>query len=62
MNAYVCSVCGYLYDIETAERNVENNPISFEELDDSWRCPVCDVEQDLFKPFDSSRVPDVPVE
>jgi len=62
MNAYVCSVCGYLYDNETAEKNIENNPIPFEELDDTWMCPVCDVEQGFFKPFDSHRMPDVPTD
>jgi len=62
MKAYVCSVCGYLYDDETAEKNVENNPIAFEDLDDTWTCPVCGVAPDLFKPFEGERPPDVPVQ
>jgi len=62
MNAYVCSVCGYLYDEETAEKNIENTAIPFEELDDTWTCPVCGVEQSLFKRFDSNRMPDVPTD
>jgi len=62
MNAYVCSVCGYLYDEETAERSIENNLIAFEDLDDMWTCPVCGVAQDLFKPFDSHRIPDLPTD
>jgi rubredoxin-NAD+ reductase len=61
MKAYMCSVCGYLYDDETAEKNLEGNPIPFEELDDTWECPVCGVKPMLFVPFDSDRTPDVPV-
>jgi len=62
MNAYVCSVCGYLYDEETAEKNIENKSIPFEELDDTWMCPICGVAQDLFKRCESGRTSDVPTE
>ena len=33
MRAFICSVCGYLYDNETATKDREGNPIPFEELD-----------------------------
>ena len=62
MQAYYCTVCGYLYDDETADKNVEGNPVIFEELDSEWRCPVCDVQAALFQPLDSNRTPDVPAE
>jgi len=58
--AYVCTVCGYLYDDETAEKTLEGKLIPFEELDADWSCPVCGVQEDLFLPFDSNRPPDIP--
>jgi len=58
MQAYVCQVCGYLYDDETADKNIENQPIPFEELDIDWTCPVCDVRAEMFLPFVSTRPPD----
>lgn len=60
MKAYICSVCGYLYDEESAEKTVENKPLSFEELPEDWTCPDCGVAQDLFKETQSDRTPDVP--
>jgi rubredoxin len=60
MKAYICKVCGYLYDEESAEKNVENQPTPFEELDTDWICPGCGVSQTLFEETYSSRPPDVP--
>jgi rubredoxin len=58
MKAYMCSVCGFLYDDETAEKNLEGNGIPFEELSDDWVCPNCGVKQGLFLPTDSDRTED----
>jgi len=58
MNAYICSVCGFLYDIESAEKDIENNPIPFEELDRDWICPICGANQDIFVQTVSNRPPD----
>jgi rubredoxin len=60
MQAFVCHVCGYLYDDETADKNVEGVGIPFPELDPEWTCPVCGVGADMFLPFDSNRPPDLP--
>lgn len=57
---YICNVCGYLYDIETAEKTKENTLIPFEELPEDWVCPDCGVKPDLFSKTDSDRVPDFP--
>ena len=38
MKKYVCSVCGYVYD----------GDVPFEELSDSYTCPVCGVSKDMF--------------
>ncbi len=59
MKAYVCTVCGYLYDDQTADKNLERNPIPFEALDDEWICPNCGSKPDLFLPTDSDRTPDI---
>jgi len=59
MEAYMCSVCGYLYDDETAEKNQEGQPVPFKELEDEWVCPNCGVHKDFFMPTNSDRTPDV---
>jgi len=59
MQSFLCTVCGYLYDIQSAERDVEGNVIAFENLDPDWVCPVCGVRLDLFNPVESDRVPDI---
>ncbi|MFH1253869.1 MAG: rubredoxin [bacterium] len=61
MKAYICKVCGYLYDEESAEKGIENKIIPFENLDTEWVCPACGANQELFEETDSNRPPDVPV-
>lgn len=39
---YICTVCGEIYD-EEAEG------VKFEDLPDTWVCPVCGVTKDMFK-------------
>lgn len=60
MKAYICTVCGYLYDEESAKKNVEGVSIPFEDLEDDWICPICGVDQDLFVTTDSDRTQDLP--
>ena len=61
MKAYMCSICGFLYDDQTAEVNLEGKPLRFEELNDEWVCPNCGAKPDLFKPTESDRTPNIPV-
>lgn len=61
MQAYLCTVCGYLYEEESADRDVEGNLINFENLDYDWTCPICSVRRDLFKPVETEHIPDIPV-
>ncbi len=42
MKKYKCTVCGYVYDDEKEE-------IKFEDLPDTWVCPLCGVGKDLFE-------------
>lgn len=42
MNKYVCTVCGEIYD-------EEKEGVKFEDLPDTWVCPVCGVPKSLFK-------------
>ena len=48
---YVCTVCGYVYD--DAEQDVP-----FEELPDSWNCPLCGAPKALFKKVEEDSSPE----
>lgn len=46
---YVCTVCGYVYDPEKGDPDAgiaAGTP--FEELDESFVCPLCGVGKELF--------------
>ncbi|MBR1775785.1 rubredoxin [bacterium] len=49
MQKYVCSVCGYVYDPAVGD---SDNGIAagtaFEDLPESWTCPLCSVGKDMF--------------
>jgi rubredoxin len=46
---YVCSVCGYVYDPAKGDPNNNIPPgTKFEDLPDSWVCPVCGASKDQF--------------
>ena len=46
---YRCVVCGYIYDTEKGdpERGIEPGT-NFEDIPDSWLCPVCGVGKNMF--------------
>lgn len=47
---YECSVCGYIYDPALGDPENGIKPgTPFEELPDSWTCPVCGAGKDQFK-------------
>lgn len=51
MKKYVCEVCGWIYD--PAEGVPENGiaaGIDFENLPDSFVCPVCEAPKSEFSP------------
>ena len=39
---YICQICGYIYDDE-----IEGIP--FEDLPDSWTCPMCKAPKSMFE-------------
>ncbi|MCI6169841.1 MAG: rubredoxin [Sodaliphilus pleomorphus] len=49
MKKYICDVCGYVYDPAVGD---PDNDIpagtAFEDLPDSWLCPLCGVGKDEF--------------
>jgi len=44
---YECSVCGYVYDEEGADR-------PWNELADDWECPICGADRNQFNAVDAS--------
>ncbi len=47
---YVCSVCGYVYDPEKGDpENAVAPGTKFEDLPDSWTCPVCGADKSKFE-------------
>ncbi len=44
-----CKVCGYIYDSEFGDpaQGIEQGT-TFDELPQSWRCPICGVSKDDF--------------
>jgi len=46
---YECSVCGYIYDPEIGDPDGNIKPgTAFEDIPDSWVCPVCGASKDKF--------------
>jgi flavin reductase (DIM6/NTAB) family NADH-FMN oxidoreductase RutF/rubredoxin len=44
-----CGVCGYIYKPEKGDG--ANPPMSFEDLPEDWKCPVCGEPKSVFKPL-----------
>jgi rubredoxin len=51
MKKYVCSICGYVYDPAAGDSSSGvAADTAFENIPDTWVCPVCGVEKNLFDP------------
>jgi rubredoxin/flavin reductase (DIM6/NTAB) family NADH-FMN oxidoreductase RutF len=47
---YKCNVCGYIYDPEKGDPDGGIKPgTPFENIPDSWACPVCGATKDMFE-------------
>lgn len=50
MNTYVCMICGHTYDPSAGEPSQGILAgTAFEQLADSWECPVCSAAKKLFQ-------------
>jgi rubredoxin len=50
MKKFTCQVCGYVYDPAEGDPDAGVAPgTAFENLPDSWVCPVCGAGQDMFE-------------
>jgi len=51
MKKYTCVVCGYVYNpsVGDPDAGIEQGT-SFEDLPESWECPLCGVGKDDFEP------------
>ena len=50
MQKYLCTVCGYVYDPEVGDADNGIQPgTKFEDIPDTWVCPLCSVGKDMFE-------------
>ncbi len=50
MDKYVCTICGYIYDPAQGDpASGIKAGTSFEDLPDSWACPVCGASKGAFE-------------
>lgn len=50
MDRWRCSVCGYVYIPEIGDPDSGIGPgVMFEELPETWGCPDCGTEKELFE-------------
>lgn len=53
MSKYTCNVCGYVYNPELGDPDNGIAPgTAFEDLPDSWTCPICGADKSQFSPAD----------
>lgn len=50
---YICTQCGYIYDPELGDELGGVAPgTTFEDLPETWVCPMCYALRDAFDPLD----------
>jgi rubredoxin len=50
MDKYICTICNYVYDPELGDPENNIDPgTPFENLPDSWVCPICAAEKSFFE-------------
>lgn len=51
MQKWICTICQYIYDPAEGDPDNGVDPgTPFEELPDSWVCPLCGAGKDMFEP------------
>lgn len=49
-NKYICTLCGYIYDLEAGDPDAGVEPgTPFENVPDDWVCPVCGAAKEEFE-------------
>ena len=50
MKHYVCTVCGYVYEVENGDPdNGVASGTEWENVPEDWVCPLCGVGKNLFE-------------
>ncbi len=50
---YICSSCGFIYDPDEGDPDGGIPPgTAFDEIPDTWFCPVCGARKADFEPYD----------
>jgi rubredoxin len=53
MKKYLCTPCGWIYDPEKGDPDSGIEPgTAFEDIPDSWYCPICGASKDQFEPVE----------
>ena len=57
MKKYICTVCDWVYDPEIGDPDNGIAPgTAFEDIPDSWVCPVCGVGKEDFEPLPEEEI------
>lgn len=51
MQKMKCTICGHIYDPETGDTDAPKGT-AFEDLPDTWECPICFAKKSMFTPID----------
>ena len=52
---YICALCGYVYKSEVGDPdNGVAQGTDFEDIDESWSCPLCGASKEDFEEADSN--------
>ncbi len=52
LKEYVCQQCGYIYDPKKGDKKNKIPPgVAFEELLDTYKCPLCGAPRSRFAPM-----------
>ncbi len=63
MDRWRCSVCGYIYNPDIGDPDSGIGPgVMFEELSESWGCPDCGTEKELFERYEGGEEEVIPPE
>ena len=50
MDKFECVLCGYVYDPEIGDPDLDIEPgTPFEEIPEEWTCPACGVGKEYFE-------------